>query len=340
MKNSRGTLILVVVLALLALAGYFVMKNSSNSSSTIDVRDRQFAVENRSDIAKILLAQRNGKQIILEQRGGKWYVDDEYEVHPNVMGNLLDVLTGLSLKYIPPRAAYDNMMRAIGTLGIKVEIYNNSGALLKSYQVGGTTGGELGTVFLMDGYSQPYVMELPNFEGSLRGRFIIDNIDQIRDRTVFAYDEKDIKEISVLYPKDRKQSFRVISKGEDGKMEVIPYNKDGYAIEGNHKVGTVQGFVRAFQDVDAEAFENKHPLKDSIKSLVPIAEISVTDMEDETKKVRLFSLIDIYNKGINTRGVDQDNRVERYFADCSWGEFMIVQDLLFRKILWRYEEFY
>ncbi|WP_235295879.1 hypothetical protein [Portibacter marinus] len=339
MKNSRTTFILACILAILAILGYFLVKNNNTSSSSIDIRDRQFAIKEREDISKILLAQRNGRKMILEKKGDIWVANGKHEVHSNVMGNLLDVLTGLQLKYIPPKAAYDNMMKAIGRLGIKVEVYNEKGVLLKGYQVGGTTGGELGTVFLMDGYTQPYVLELPNFEGSLRGRFLVDNVDHIRDRTVFSYDREEIKQISVRYPKEEKQSFMVVRESND-KFEVKPYNKDGYSISGEAKAGAIQAFVRAFQDVDAEAYENNHPLKDSIQSLVPIAVVSVTDIQDQTKSVRLFPQIDVYNPDINTRGVDQDRRIERYFADCSWGEFMIVQDLLFRKILWRYEEFY
>lgn len=338
MKNKSTTIILAVVLVALSVIGYVVSKQSSESSSSIDVRDRHFAVEDRDEVAKILIAQRNGKKVIIEKKGGKWFADESFEVHPNVIGNLLDVISGVELKYIPPRSAYDNMMKAIGRLGIKVEIYREDGQLLKGYQVGGTTAGELGTVFLMDGYTQPYVLQLPNFEGSLRGRFLIDHIDQIRDRTVFAYEKEDIKEIAIHYPKDSRQSFRV--RKDDGEFRVLPYQTDAFTVKGDTKPGAIQGFIRAFQDVDAEAFENAHPLKDSIQSLVPIAEIYVTDMDSEVKSVRLFSVIDVFNVDINTRGVDKDKRVERYFADCSWGEFMIVQDLLFRKILWKYEEFY
>lgn len=338
MKNS-STYILAVILLILIGSAYYLYNNSSDSSSSIDIRDRKFAVESKEDVAKILIAQRNGKKVILEKKGSEWYVDNDYLVHPNFMSNMLDVISNMEMKYIPPRSAYDNMMKAIGRVGVKVEVYDVAGKLLKAYQVGGTTAGELGTVFLMDGYTQPYVMELDNFEGSLRGRFLIDNVDQIRDRTVFSYRENEIKEIEVHYPKDSKRSFRLNSAGSGG-FNLNPYSKDAYSIRGSVKPGAIERFVRSFQDVDAEAFENQHPLKDSIQSLIPLVEISVTNKEDETKNVRLFPMIDVFNADINTRSVGVDKRVERYFADCSWGEFMIVQHLLFSKILWRYEEFY
>jgi hypothetical protein len=338
MKNNL-TYFLIAALLILGGTAYYMFKNSSESSSSIDIRDRKFAVEKKEDVAKILIAQRNGKKVVLEKKGNQWFVDDEYLVHPNFMSNMLDVISNMEMKYIPPRSAYDNMMKAIGRVGVKVEVYDALGEQLRAYQVGGTTAGELGTVFLMDGYTQPYVMELENFEGSLRGRFLIDNIDQIRDRTVFSYDESDIKEVAIHYPKDSKRSFRLQNNGS-GEFALKPFSPDGYIIKGNVKPGAIERFIRSFQDVDAEAFENQHPLKDSIQTLLPLAEISVTNQENEVKSVKLFPMIDVFNADINTRSVDVDKRVERYFADCSWGEFMIVQHLLFSKILWRYEEFF
>jgi len=340
-KNKRNiaTLLLWLSLIVVSFLGYYLSQRSSDTSSSIDTRDRKFAVEDRESIAKILIAQRNGRKMVLERRGADWFANGDNLVHPNFMGNMLDVVAGMSMKYIPPRSAYDNMMRAIGEIGVKVELYDKDGGQLKSYQVGGTTAGELGTVFLMDGYAQPYVMELKNFEGSLRGRFLIDDVDQIRDRTVLSYMEDEIKAVSVNYPKDNRRSFR-LEMDETGKYEVKPYSPDGYAIKGTVKAGTVERFLRSFQDLDAEAFENEHPLRDSIRTLVPIAEVFVTNMEGAEKGFRLFSLIDVFNPDINTRTVGTDKRVERYFADCSWGEFMVVQDRLFNKVLWKYEEFY
>ena len=81
-------------------------------------------------------------------------------------------------------------------------------------------------------------------------------------------------------------------------------------------------------------------LKDSIKTLVPIAEVNVTDISGAKKSVKMYATLDVFNKEINTRTVNTDKRVERYFVDCSWGDFMLVQHLLFRKILWKYDEFF
>lgn len=332
------TFALIGVLVVLGLAGYFISKNSSNTSSALDIADRQFAVENREDISKIFIAQRSGKKLLLEKKGNQWLIDNEYVAHPNVVQNMLDVLTGLEMQFIPPQSAYDIMMKAIGRIGIKVEIYGENDALLKSYQVGGTTSGELGTVFLMDGSQQPYVMELPNFEGSLRGRYLFDHPDQLRDRTVFAFEENNIQEISINYPKDRKSSFKLVRSGDD--LEIKPYDENGYKLDGKMRAGAIQQFLRGFKDMDAEAYENTHMLRDSITSLVPIAEIEVKGTEGNSRKIKMFSSLDVFNPEINTRAVNIDKRVERYFIDCSWGDFMLVQHLLFRKILWKYEEFF
>jgi hypothetical protein len=337
MKMNK-TILLVMSLVVISIAAYFLITGSDNSSSIIDIRDRQFSVEEREDIEKIFIAQRNGRQLIFEKMGGQWNIDGKYDAHPNVMENLLDVLCNLRMKYIPPPSSYENIYSAIGRLGIKVEVYGKNNELLKAYQVGGTTSGELGTIFIMDGYQQPYVMEMPNFEGSLRGRFLFDNVDQLRDRTIFDYDQKEIKSITIDYPKDQKSSFKLDLSNE--KPEISRLLTDGYLQERQIKDGTVERFLRGFKDLDAEAFENQHELKDSIKNLLPIAKIRLEDFSGGKKEISLHALLDVFNSGINTRVVNIDKRVERYFVDCDWGDFMLAQHLLLSKILWKHEEFF
>ena len=337
MKGNR-TLILILLLIVVSFLAFYLSKDSNDSSSSIDIRDRQFSVEQRDEIKKIFIAQRNGKQFTFEIIDGKWMINNEYLVHPNVIGNLLDVICNLRMKYIPPPSSYENIYSAIGRLGIKVEVFDDEGELLKSYQVGGTTSGELGTVFIMDGFTQPYVMEMPNFEGSLRGRFLFDDVDQLRDRTIFDYNQKDIQSISINYPKDQSSSFTLELSKDNPKL--VKGIKDSFVANRAIKEGAVERFLRGFKDLDAEAFENQHELKDSILNLLPVAEISVKDTEGNVRGIKLHSLIDIFNPDINTRVVNIDKRVERYFVDCDWGEFMLAQHLLLSKILWKYEEFY
>ena len=338
LRKRNSTLILLAMLVLLAGGAYFLSSNNSSDSSKIDIRDRQFAVENRDDIGKIFIAQRNEKKLTLSKVQGEWKINDEFIAHPNIVDNLLDVVTGIQLKYIPPQSAYKTMINAIGRLGVKVEIYDLKGELLKAYQVGGTTSGELGTVFIMDGYNQPYVMELPFFEGSLRGRFLYDKPDQLRDRTIFEYEPKDINSISISYPKDQSSSFRL--ERENDVFVVKPFTTDRFTNSNPVLAGSIERFLRGFKDLDAEAFENQHVLRDSINGLVPIVEVKVENLNGEEKSIRMFSSLDVFNPEINTREVNTDKRVERYFVDCSWGDFMLVQHLLFGKILWKYEEFF
>ncbi|MEZ4906911.1 MAG: hypothetical protein R2771_04540 [Saprospiraceae bacterium] len=55
--------------------------------------------------------------------------------------------------------------------GIKAEIYNKDGEILKSYYVGGSPQNSIGTYFLMTGAASPLVMTMPGFTGNLKVRF-------------------------------------------------------------------------------------------------------------------------------------------------------------------------
>ena len=96
MKN-RTTITLLIVLASLGAVGYYMSGNTSDSSSSMDTSDRKFAVQDRESISKILIAHRNGKKMILEKKENSWYANGDNLVHPNFMGNMLDVLAGISI---------------------------------------------------------------------------------------------------------------------------------------------------------------------------------------------------------------------------------------------------
>ncbi|MCB9291126.1 MAG: hypothetical protein H6560_27725 [Lewinellaceae bacterium] len=49
------------------------------------------------------------------------------------------------------------MVESLATEGMKVELYDKDGGLLKAYYVGGSTSDERGTYMIMEGAEQPYV---------------------------------------------------------------------------------------------------------------------------------------------------------------------------------------
>lgn len=333
---KRTLILLVIFLALGGVAAWYLM-NPEDEKTSLLAYERDFAVENTDRIYKIFLADRQGTTTTLERKDGYWLYDGRYKVRPNAMDNLLDAICRIQMKYKPPLAAVDGMIKSLSTEGIKVELYDRQGKMIKTYYVGGSTADERGTYAIMDGVEQPYVVHIPSWEGNLRFRFNLRGEDW-RDKTVLAYEPEDIQAVSIEYPLQKNKSFRL---ERDGKgFKVSPFYDVTPRINRPIREGAAEAFLTGFESQVAEAFENNNPGRDSITQLIPFSIITVTDAKGEEKEVRLFPIYPEQEIDLKTGAVIGSGDVERYFADCSCGDFFLVQHLLFRKILWAYEFFF
>ncbi|MBK6949823.1 MAG: hypothetical protein IPH16_18705 [Haliscomenobacter sp.] len=101
--------------------------------------ERRFAVPDTSRIGKIFLAHRDNETVLLERKGTQWIYNGNWKVRPGAMENLLDAVRRIEIKYQPAQAAVPNMVRDLGSEGIKVEIYDKRNRPLAVYYVGGST---------------------------------------------------------------------------------------------------------------------------------------------------------------------------------------------------------
>ena len=321
---KRTTLFLIIFLLLGAAATWYLLSKPDEKTSLAGA-DRRFKVENTDDIYKIFLADRRGAKTTLERKDGYWLYNGKYTARPNAMDNLLDAISRVEIQYKPPTAAVKNMITSLATEGIKVEIYNKSNKLLKSYYVGGATADELGTYMIIEGAEQPYVASIPGWVGNLRFRYNLTG-DDWRDKTVFGEKFENIQSASVEYPKNRNLSFRLEREGKT--YHITPFYETTPLIRRPYKAGSAERYLEGFRSLGAEAFENENPKRDSIQRLVPFSIISLKTTAGKEKMVRLFPLM-----------TDSD-QVERYLADVNGTDFMLVQQLVFGKILWGYDFFF
>lgn len=321
---KRTILFLIIFLILGSFTTWYVLSKPDEKTSLAGA-DRRFKVENTEEIYKIFIADRDGAKTTLERKDGFWLYNGKYTARPNAIDNVLDAIRRVEIQYKPPTAAVKNMITSLATEGIKVEIYNKKNQLLKSYYIGGATADELGTYMIMDGAEQPYVASIPGWVGNLRFRFNLTG-DDWRDKTVFGEKTENIESVSIEYPKNRNKSFRLAREGNSYK--ITPFYDVTPPIKRPYKEGSVERYLEGFRSLGAEAFENENPKRDSIRQLVPFSTITLKTTEGKEKVVKLFPLF------------STSDQVERYLADVSTGDFMLVQHLVFGKILWGYDFFF
>lgn len=333
---NRTLLFTLLFVVLAGLTGWMLFVQPDDRS-TMAGWDRDFAVPETDNIQKIFIADRQGNQTTLERRDGYWLYNGQYKARPTAMDNLLDAVSRIEMKYKPPKAMVEGMVRDLATNGIKVEIYGSGDELLKAYYVGGGTADERGTHLIKEGAEQPYVGHLPGWTGNLRYRFSLKG-DEWRDRSVFDLAPEEIQAVTVEYPKQKSKSFR-LERTENG-FAVRPFYQTTPSIQKPLQKGKVAVFLEGFDNLGAEAFENVNPRQDSVRQLIPFSIINVENRQGQEREVRLFPIHPQQAVEYSTGRLVGPDMVERYFADLSTGDFMLVQNRVVKRILWGYDFFF
>ena len=334
----KRIIILLAVFALLggATAWYMTSKDDVNDSMSELRAERDFATDPET-VYKVFIADRQGENTTLERKKGYWLYNGQWRANPGAIENLMGAIGAVQMKYKPPQAAVKPMINDLATQGIKVELYDKKDELIKTYYVGGAPADERGTYMIMEGAENPFVTHIPNWTGNLRFRYNLSG-DEWRDKTVFSYELEDIQSVSVEYPKQKNKSFILTKDGRDYSIkpfyDITPESTKPY------KKGSAENFLIGFEQLIAESFKNEKEEKDSISQQIPFTIISLTDVNGNTKEVKFHPLLPNHSVDSKTGAIFSGGDVERYFADCNTGDFMMVQHRVFQKIFWAYEFFF
>ena len=334
---NKNVKILSLVLVVVAVAIGVIIWNQRQPEAK-KFPDRDFGVADTDQIGRIFLADKKGNTLDLKRQGQDWIVNDEHIAFFNTMDIMLKTLRQVKVKYIPPKAAEEYLIKSLAATGIKVELYDLKGKKMKVFYVGGNTSDDLGTAFIMEGFAQPYVMHLPGMVGGLRSRFEL-NPDKWIDRWIFKEEFDEIEYVSLEYPGQRSKSFILERKGK--KYDIKPFYDITPAIKAEILPAAVEAFLSGFEKIGSEAVINNSPDRDSIAKLIPFVIISLKGKSGEMQELALYPIFDQISEDVRkVDNVQYDTFVERYYAISNNGNFYLVQHLLFGKLLWSYDHFF
>lgn len=336
----RRTIILLTLFLLLGGGVLWYLNNREDEKTTLAGADRRFAVEDISQVHRIFIADREGNRTTLERKDGYWLYNGQHKARPEAMEPLLQAIQRLRVKYKPPRASEKNMVEALATQGLKIELYDKQGRKIKSYYLGGSTADERGAFAIIDGAEQPYVVELPAWEGNVTVRFAHKG-DDWRDKKLFAEEADNVLSVSIEYPRQRDHSFRLEST-PDG-FEVKPMFDVTPLISRPYREGSVETFLANFEALSAEEFVNRHPARDSVRQLVPFSIITLVNKQGDTTQARFFPILpDQYISQDIKSGefIEASSDIERYYVSLNEKDLLLAQHLLLRKAFWSYSSFF
>jgi hypothetical protein len=288
MKKNRKAAILVILLGSLS---FWLILN--NNKGTINESLRDFAVKDTAAINKIFLADKKGKQVLLERKpNGGWTVNGKYSVRPDAIETLLITITKVDVKEPVGKAAKDNVVKKLAAKAVRCEIYQDD-ELVRAYYVGSETSDYTGTyMILIDPETnktaeKPFITYIPGFEGYLTTRYFTEEAGW-RDRTVYQYVPSDIRSVKLEVPAVPELGYEVVVKGNnDYEIKML---KDNQRLAGVDTFAVKQ-YLSYFQQLNFESFEVNLEQRqiDSVLKEEPINILTVTDNKGKSNKTKFYA---------------------------------------------------
>jgi|CXWJ01.1.fsa_nt_gi hypothetical protein len=280
MKSNKITLLVVIIL--LGISAYFIY---TKNSGTIRKELRDFAVQDTASITKIFIADRKGYKTTLERTAEKtWMVNGKYIALQKAVNILLETIKKVEVRSPVGKAAYNSVIKDLGTDGTKVEIYAGD-KNLKTYYIGQPTQDMLGTFMFIEGSSTPFVTHIPGFNGFLSTRFTA-KPDDWKSKIIFAYNDAMLKKITVIDPTDSAKSFRVERAGNDFQLFSSPTNAAATDIYKSKIAAYLNHFAKLAYEYEETLI--KKNAKDSILSSSPYKLLEVVNVSGKTDKIILY----------------------------------------------------
>lgn len=333
--KKRLLLYLSIILIIGGAAVLYILKRDNKDRVKPDLQD--FAIANTESIDKIFMVRKGGQPLILTKVEGTWFLNDSIEANEQKVNMLLETANKLTVTGPVPKTARNNVITKMAATGTKVEFWNGS-EKIKTYFVGGTTPDQLGTHMWVEGAQDPYVVNIPGFNGYLNSRYQTDPIEWY-SKALFKFANSDIQTIELDYPAHPEWSF-----GFNKKDESIDITVDG--INNGKKVNSsaLLGYFGLFNGVYAEGFPENVPSKkiDSLLQATPFAVLTLKSIKGKTTRLTIHrkeaqdNSHNLFDKDGNRLVYD----AERFYAFVNNSTRLIyIQDLVFKNILVKYQDF-
>ncbi len=318
---------LFAIRQLLTIAGFALLVFFSSCKYFAPKDDRDFAIADTSAVQKIFITDKGHRQILLTREKSGWKVNGKYFVRRDAIQLLLAGIHDVRVNRPVSIKEHNNVVMEMASQAKKVEIFTNENEPIKTYYVGGVVKDYEGNFFLMDGSSQPYVVEIPGFNGEVSVRYILAERDW-RSRNLTHLIPAEIKKVSVQYFDERKSESYSIEAKNLNEFSITPNGetdfKKCFALFSEFR--NLNALAFALDNADVDSFKRQKPFAvldvQAVDNSHQILELSHTPVNQHTKKQ-----FDEFGKPMS---FDSEN----YFA---WAnnhtDFLLIQDFALRNIL-------
>ncbi len=329
-RRTKVLLALVVIVGLVALWVYV------KPFQRVPYDPEAFSVADTSEIQKIVLADKQGRVVVLSRSDKGWLVNDKWIAQPENVRLLLTTLMKQRVKFPAPVPARENILREMEVSAVRVDVYGEDEEPMLPFYIGPATPDNMATYMLRVGDTLPYAVHLPGHIGVLNPRYHTE-AQEWRRKVLIALRPEQIRMVEVRYPQFKEPGFRLYHNNGNFELEPIDYPP----IADSVSTRVLRFYLNQFGKLGVLGFVDNRRLIDSILRQPVYATLMVVTQQD-TIRLRF------YLHGIDERSKvpfdPQTGKPLKYDRDRLWvydpesGELMLGQWFVWGRVLRYYTE--
>ncbi|MFZ9732012.1 MAG: hypothetical protein ACO3BA_01495 [Schleiferiaceae bacterium] len=315
-KSKPFRLRRTLIVAVLAASGIgYLIWNETQSRDDLSPEAYDFAIADTASIDRIVLWDRSPDTAVLTREAGIWLINGAYPARPDAIEVLLETLYRVRLRGFAPDAATTNILSAMATYGVHVDVFAGD-QTLKSFTVGTETPDMLGTYFLRDGFGRPVAVHIPGFNGYLSSRFFLRE-DLWRHRILWSNQEP-VQSIAITYQDSAAANFELRNSAS------------GWMLNGSEKADgmAAQALLKAVASSQYEGViistDGAYGMQDSLKALPPRVLVQVERTDGSINTLKLYHIAGD-PEALTDDGTPQAFDPDRFYAFLDDGRMVLVQ---------------
>lgn len=331
---SKTTVLLAVAL-FVAAGAFFFLRGRENVAAAEVYPERQFAIPDRHEVARLFIADMTGRSMDLtRQPDGTWLIDDTLKARQTIVEQALATLEQLRIDHVPTRATAAAQRDRLASRALKVEAYDAAGRKLTGVLIGGSVARGAGSYMVVDGYEDVFAVRRGMLTGTLRPQFDLRSVAAWRSQDFIQYDPVDIQFVELRYPRLPSRSFRV-ERGRDGLTVEPLADVVGVTQPTPAQPRRIESYLEAFANVPLARWANDHAYRDSVSAMQPFAQLIVATKDArDTFELQPAALV-------NERGIpDPTQPFTNYWVERGREDFVTVQVHQVEPILRTYQSFF
>jgi hypothetical protein len=286
MISLKKTYIKPILIALISLISLTFLWRNLNQTAAYD--SKMFAIENSEDITEFRFTPNNKKTppLYFKKSQQGWIVYNATDTFPadtaNVNMLLFWAMKKLKVQRPVSQTLIKNLSRTMALTATKAT-FSKNGKDFHSIYVGGSTQDNMATYMYMSQTEQPFIVEIPGFQGYLTPYFNTD-IHIWRSLKLIDIPTSEIVSLSVSWPTNPAQNFTIIQN----QNELQLFNGLNQKTPANHSL--LAGYLILCSEFSREAgsvagINKSKSAKDSIFQQIPL--VSFTYQTSKKKSITL-----------------------------------------------------